>query len=157
VAVISIRHRFRGFSLAELAAVLFILAMLAAIAAPRVANTIRRQRLDNASRRLMVDLELVRSQAILDSADRTLTLSLAGQYYTLPTQVRVASECQVNLNVTPYEGVSITGVSYTPTQVTFNRLGLPQAGGSITLQSGSESAIITISSTSGRPTRTFGS
>jgi prepilin-type N-terminal cleavage/methylation domain-containing protein len=151
-------HRLRhpGFSLAELVVVLIILAFLAAIAAPRVSNTLRRQRLDAASRRLIVDLELVRSQAILDGANRALTLSVAGQYYTLPSQVSVGAGSRVDLNAAPYEGVSLVGTSFNPAEVVYNRLGLPQSVGAITLQAGPEQAIITLSAASGRATRTFG-
>ena len=149
------RHH-RGFSLAELAAVIIILSLLAAIAAPRVSNTLRHQRLDTASRRLMIDLELTRSQAVIDGTNRSLTLSLTGQYYTLPSQVQVSSTNQVNLDTSPYDDVQLLSTTYNPTTVTFSRLGLPQAGGSITLQAGAEQAIISLSATSGRATRTFG-
>ncbi len=145
-----------GFSLIELMIVVAIMAVLAAIAAPRVSNTLRRQRLDMASRRLMADLELVRSQAIRDGANRSLTLSVGGQYYSLSAEVGMGLGNRVDLNAAPYDGVRLVGTSFNPTEVVFNRLGLPQAGGAITLKAGFEQAVITVSFASGRVSRTFG-
>lgn len=146
----------RAFSFAELVMVLAILAILAAIAAPRVGNTLRRQRLDMASRRLMADLQLVRSQAIRDAAERKLELRQATQDYCVPVEVRIGADSCVEFNEDPYAGVEIVGTSYNPAEVVFNRLGLPQTGGSITLAADFEQVTINISSTTGRVWRTFG-
>lgn len=148
--------RVRAFSFVELVMVLAILAILAAIAAPRVANMLRRQRLDMASRRLMADLQLVRSQAIRDAAERKLVLRVATQDYCVPVEVRTGADGCVELNEKPYEGVELLGTSYSPAEVVFNRLGLPQAGGTIVLAADFEQVTIHVSSTTGRVWRTFG-
>lgn len=135
-----------------------ILAFLAAIAIPRVATTIRHQKLDAASRRLMIDLELTRAQAVHDGVNRTLTLSLANHYYDIPTEAGMGRGSRVQLNAPPYDGVTIAATSYSPAEVVFTRLGIPEpaATGTITLQVGPESVIISVSATSGRATREFG-
>lgn len=150
------RCRLRAFSLAELVMVVIILGLLAAIAAPRVANTIRHQRLDAASRRLMIDLELTRSQAIRDRTNRSLTLSLTDHSYTLPTQVGMGSSSQVCFNTPPYNEVVMAGSTFSTDEVKFNRLGLPDEAGSITLRAGNEQVVISLNAATGQPTRTFG-
>lgn len=144
-----------GMALFELVVVVLIIAVVGAIAAPRAVNLIRHQRLDGASRRIMADLALTRTLAIRDQASRTLTLSTLDQSYSLPPQVTAGAERVVRFNASPYQGVSIQSISYSPAEIVFSRLGLPQAGGTILLGDGVEQVLITISPTTGRATRVF--
>ncbi|MEP0843430.1 MAG: hypothetical protein HRF43_12070 [Phycisphaerae bacterium] len=144
-----------GLALFELVVVMVILALMGAIAAPRVSNLLRRQRLDLASRRLMADLGLVRNMAIRDQADRKMVLSTVGGFYSLPEYLVAGAAYRVQFNTAPFEGVQLRSVSYAPTEVVFNRLGLPQAGGTIVLGDGVERVNVSLSAASGRATRTF--
>jgi type IV fimbrial biogenesis protein FimT len=146
----------RGLSLVELVVVVTIVAILSSVAVPRVGNMLRRSRLDLASRRLMADLQLVRSQAIRDSAERKLALDLSRQRYAMPLYGGTTRTHTVELDASPYEGVRLAATSYQPAEIRFNRLGLPQGGGTITLRAGSETITIQVSSTTGRATRAWG-
>lgn len=145
----------RGLALFELVVVIAILALMGAIAVPRVAGVLRRQRLDLASRRLMADLNLVRSMAIRDQAERKMVLSPVGRYYALPEHLVAGAAYQVQFNAPPYEGVLLRSVSYDPAEVVFNRLGLPQAAGTIVIGDSVEQVTVSISATTGRTTRVF--
>lgn len=151
-----VRARRGGVTLIEMIMAIAILAFLGAIAAPRIVNMRRHQRLDQASRRLMADIRLARSQAIRDNADRKVMFVISGQYYALPNYGGTSNTYSVNLNTNPYDGVKLLSTTYSPSEVAFNRLGIPSAGGTVTLGNGVENAVITISATTGRPTRSFG-
>lgn len=156
-----LRHRHRrlpraGFALFELVVVILIMAIVGAIAAPRVANTIRHQRLDFASRRVMADLRLARSQAIRDQANRRVAFSMTAQTYTLPEYTGPGAPYTVRLDADSFTGVRLDSVGYSsPPEVVFSRLGFPQAGGNIVLGDDVEQVVITISATTGQPSRVF--
>lgn len=148
-----------GVTLVELVITMAILALVSAIALPRFAALMNRQRLDLASRRLAEDLRMARQQAIISKADRSVTFDLALQRYTLSNVYLMSGNRLVPpvfLNADPYNGVRLTSAGFEgqPT-VTFNRLGVPTAAGSVVLSNGSTQATITVSPTTGRVTRTL--
>lgn len=151
--------RRRAVTLIELVMVLTIMACVAGVAYPRFNNAMRRHRLDAAARQVTEDLRLVRSQAIRDKADRSVTFSLAGRSYTLDQQKgnRLAGEAyQVTIRGSDANGVRLKTASFGgATQLTFNKLGIPTAGGDIVLTDGVEEAVLTVSAATGRVSRTF--
>ena len=60
----------RAVTLAELVCVVIILAIVGAMAAPRLNNAWRRQKLEMAARRVMADIQLARTQAIREFLTR---------------------------------------------------------------------------------------
>lgn len=149
----------RGVTLVELVMVLTIMACMAGVAYPRFNNAMRRHRLDAAARQVTEDLRLARSQAIRDKTDRTVTFSLADRSYTLDQQKgnRLAGEAyRVTIRGGDSNRVRLKSASFGGNpQLTFNRLGIPTAGGEIVLTDDVEEVVLTVSAATGRISRAF--
>jgi prepilin-type N-terminal cleavage/methylation domain-containing protein len=126
----------RAFTLVELALVLVIIGMLAAIAAPRFAGASQRQRLRAAGERLALDVARLREDARAASGQGTIDFTRAG-YRTGVTAGGVARAArQVALNEAPYF-VTIAAVDAGgDSAVLFNGYGNPDSALSVTLEAG---------------------
>jgi prepilin-type N-terminal cleavage/methylation domain-containing protein len=148
----------RGVTLAELVCVVVILAILGTIAAPRLSNAWRRQRLEMTARRVMTDIQLARTQAIRDKANTIISFDIANRRYTLQGQAgnRVSSGTYtVDLRRRGDRRIQLIEADFGGSpQVTFNQFGVPTTGGTITLGDGVERQTLTVSSTTGRVSRT---
>ena len=148
----------RAVTLVELVIVMVIVAMLAAMAMPRFANVMRRQRLDAASRRVMDDLRAARFAAISKKKEYGMTFDLPAQNYVWHEgNDAVSGDEAVQFDQPPYEGIQLKYAEFENSlpMVTFNRLGLPSAGGQIVLADGTENVTLVVSSTTGRVSRIF--
>jgi prepilin-type N-terminal cleavage/methylation domain-containing protein len=151
----------RGVTLIELMIVLLILAMVSATALPRFAHVRRQHRFDLVSRRLVADLRKTRAQAIRAKANYTVLFTPLLQRYEMfrgtlqePTTQDLAT---VQLDETPYKGIRLIDADFAGAQgVTFNRLGLPSAAGTVILNDGWHEATITVSASTGLAARTTG-
>ena len=72
-----------GFSLLEVLLVLAIVAICAAVAAPRYGRASGRYRADLAARRVLADLRLAQSYAKTASASRTVSFATTTEQYQL--------------------------------------------------------------------------
>src|SRR5690349_6696795 len=68
--------RARGFTLFEFLMVIVIIATISAIAAPRYAYALANYRAETAARRIVADINLARSRAIMKSTSQTITFSV---------------------------------------------------------------------------------
>lgn len=152
------RRRRRGVTLIELIATVLIVGILAVVAAPRVADSVMRRRVDAAARRIASDLELARRSARTSGASRTVTFDLAARSYTfsvLADPSHPARVYAVDLGTTGYP-VSLSSVSLgssgTQKAVTFDMYGRPDAGGTIVVANGSRSRTVSLDAASGLTT-----
>jgi len=135
-----VEMRRRGVSLLEIAVVLVITAILAAIALPKYAAAIARYRLDSAARRICADLALARSHARLTSTTQPVVFNPANATYQLPGIAGLdnSATSTVNLSADPYQ-VTLSSVDFGggASQVTFDAYGSPTstAGGTIVVTS----------------------
>jgi prepilin-type N-terminal cleavage/methylation domain-containing protein len=148
-----------GFSLVELMLTLAIIALLSAIAVPRIANSAAGSRASAAAQRIAADLNMARSRANITSTALTVTFTFATNQYQIPgipDLVQPTSTYTVNLADEPYRAVltstTFTGSTQTTgaAQLSFNGYGVPSSGGTITISSGNASKVITIDAGSGR-------
>ncbi|MBU6502594.1 MAG: GspH/FimT family pseudopilin [Burkholderiales bacterium] len=75
---VSVRARWKGFSLLEVLTVIAIIAILAVIATPSYTELLRRNRLAAASSAMQVSLNLARSEAVKRGGDARVTIAANG-------------------------------------------------------------------------------
>jgi len=145
--------RNRGVSLIELVLVVAILAVFAAIAAPRYGRASGRYRLDLAVGRVMADLRLAQSAARARSASCTVVFTVdTAQYQVtgLPAPDGQTGDYTVRLSAEPYRAqlvsVSFGGVP----QVVFNGWGIPSSEGTVTVGIGNEQKTIAVARNTGQ-------
>lgn len=74
------KPRRRGFTIAEMAVVLMIMGIFAAVAVPNFVDSMLFHRVESAARRVKADLELLRQTARRTSATQTMSLSNPNTY-----------------------------------------------------------------------------
>jgi len=135
--------------------VTIILAIVAAIAAPRYANAMALQRVEAAAQRVANDLALAQRRAKFSSASQTLTFDVDGDSYAvagMPDPDHPGQTYTVSLSGEPYEAI-IDSVDFAGAAlVTFDGYGVPDNGGTIVVQSGTRQKTITVDGVTGRAT-----
>ena len=147
-----IHGELRAFTLLELATVLVIIGTLAAIAVPRYANFLARQRLDAAARRLNADLAYTQRRAKMLSQSQTLTFAVDLNSYKIqgmPDPDRPGKLHKVELDEEPYNAEIVSADFDGNAEVVFTGFGTPEEGGTIVLQVNNRQTTITISTDSG--------
>ena len=149
-----------AFTLAEMVVVIIIMAIAAAIIIPQAVGTSSLQA-QSAARMVMADLEYAQSEAIFTQSLVTVTFDSAGNSYTISNASGPLvhpinkEEYVVDLDSqTGLESVSISAVSFAGSAVTFDALGAPDSGGSVTVSAKEHAYQITVAPVSGRVTVT---
>jgi prepilin-type N-terminal cleavage/methylation domain-containing protein len=141
-----------GFTLAELAMVAVVIAIVGALAAPRMARALARQRADAAARRVMVDLALAQREARAASATRTVSFDLANDRYTLTDVQDIKTRNQsyvVALAEEPY-GARIMAAKFDGgTSLSFDGFGKAASNGKVIIAVGDHCREITVQADSG--------
>ena len=149
-----ISHRNQGVTLIELTIVLLIMVLLTLVAAPTFHNSISFRRVEASAQRIKADLELVKQFARETGSPATVSFEVAEEKYQVPPlqglAAGAASKTVVDLGSDPYRCDIQTAVIGGKSWVTFDRFGLPQASGSISLQAGSHSRLVVIVGATGQ-------
>lgn len=147
--------RRRAFSLVELTMVMAIMAIAAAIAAPRWGEAMGRYRVDAAARRIVADLALAQTNARATSSPQTITFNPGADTYALSglTSFETGTGVYtVYLSKSPYLADLTSSDFAASTPLSFNAFGVPSAGGALTVTSGGFSRTISIDLDSGAAT-----
>jgi Tfp pilus assembly protein FimT len=129
------------------------MAVLAALAIPRYANATANYRADAAARRIAADLSLVRSQARLTSKPLTVVFTKSSNSYQIdgmPDLLHRSNTYSVQISAHPYYATFVNIVFSGSTQVTFDQYGVPNTGGTVTINVGDVRKSIMLDGTTGR-------
>lgn len=152
------RHSFRilrrGLTLVELVTVLAIVAVLAAMVVPRYGNAINRYRVDAAARRVAADIAFAQSRARALSTSRSIWFDINDGTYLLNSETgfNSASTYSIDLTADPYDCTIGTANFGGTATITFNGYGFPASAGTIQLQSGNATRIVSVDPNSGAAT-----
>ncbi|HUU82229.1 MAG TPA: GspH/FimT family pseudopilin [Phycisphaerae bacterium] len=145
----------QAFSLIELVIVVSIIGVVAAIAAPRFANSIARQRAEGAAKRIAADLALARSQAITRSTSQMVKFDLGSDSYVMAGVQhldRAASAYKVDLSAEPYLAGLVSADFGGDDEVVFDFHGTPDSGGQVVIKAGAWQKTVTLDPDTGKAT-----
>lgn len=115
-----------------------VLAIMAAVAVPRFADTLAACQTDAAAHRIKMDLELARRSARMTSTPRSVVFNRAASSYRLPgVAVRDFAGREYGVNLRRDYGVVL--VELLPAdadEVSFDGHGVPRASAAVTVRSG---------------------
>lgn len=134
-----------GFSLVELATVVAIMAILAAIAMPRMAAAAARRNLDAAVQRLVADLRHAQQHALASSANVSVTFNTDSESYSVdaPDPISGAASYVVDLSAGS-TNADLLSTTLPAGVATFDANGLCATSGSIRLSVGGFRRVVTI-------------
>jgi prepilin-type N-terminal cleavage/methylation domain-containing protein len=144
----------RGFSLVELAIVAAILAIGAAVAAPRYSGAVARYRAQSAARRIAADIQMAQALARSTSSGRRVIFGFKPNAYALTDSTTPASSAtyQVDLADAPCHAriISVTLGNGDLTQtVAFDGYGRPRTSATVVVASGGAQATVEMAAESG--------
>ena len=147
-----------GFTLVEAVIVLAVMAILAAIAAPRYSATMANYRVTLAARRLAADVALAQSAARAASASRTIVFDASHNSYAIANVAALdgrGGSYAVALGADPY-AVAINSVTFTDnvadSTLKFDGFGAPDSGATIVLKFGAYQRTVLVDGTTGAAT-----
>jgi prepilin-type N-terminal cleavage/methylation domain-containing protein len=128
-----------GFSLFELLIAMSIIAIIAAVAVPRYANSVGRYRAEAAARRVAADLALAQAKARAASSGQSVTFNTTAGSYTVTGALNLdhpKSIYTVNLAGDPYHvAIGYADFGGAP-QAQFDMFGVPAFGGKVMVYAG---------------------
>jgi type II secretion system protein H len=128
-----------GFSLLELVLVVAILAVVAAIAAPRYGSAVARYQAELAARRIAADFDQARRSARAAGTSRSVTFSVPTNEYSIDglTDLRdPTAGYRVNLSGAPYEARILSADFAGRAILVFNGYGQADSNGTVQVQAG---------------------
>lgn len=147
------RSNRRAFSLAEMLTVLVIIGVLAAMALPRFGSTMANHRANVAATRVAASLDLARRHARNTGAACSVQFNVNANGYILPSVKDLAHPAlayAVRLAEPPYESAIVAANFGGDTELIFDAYGVPDSGGSVTIQSGKIQKTISVDVETGK-------
>jgi Tfp pilus assembly protein FimT len=139
----------------ELAIVVLIISILAAVSAPAFLNSLLFHRVETAARRVKADLDYARQRARLTSTAQTIVFT--GSSYTLSGAKSLTNPNQlytVDLQASPYSLDTATANFASSQIISFDGYGTPSAGGTVVLTAKDHQCTVTVDAVSGTTTIT---
>ena len=145
----------RGFSLAEVVCVVAIIGTIAAIAGPRLSNSLALQHVEAAARRIVVDLAFARRQAKRTDVAQTVRFDPAIGDYSLvgmPHPDHAARDYGVSLQEEPYGATLVSADFGGDQEIIYDVFGIPDSGGSVVIRVGNHVRTIVVDADMGKAT-----
>lgn len=144
----------RGFTLAELLVALLMVGIMAAIALPKMTDSLRRRQLAMAANRIVADIHRAQSAAHSTSSSKVITFNTGLHQYTIAGVSSLETSAAiytVRLADEPFQCRLASVWGQTGTQLlTFNGYGEADTSGAIIITSGSEQKTIAFSAATGK-------
>ena len=137
----------------ELTIVMLVMGIMAAAAAPRYFDSISRFRVKAATKRIIADLALARSQAKNTGSNQIIFFNPVNDSYLLPSVPDIhhpANVYHVELPKTAYPADLVSTTFLPNDKVTFDHYGRPDQGGSIVVASGNYQLTIILDAATGQ-------
>ena len=142
-----------GFTLVELLMTIAIVAVVAAMVAPRWGRSMSRFGADAAARRILADLAWAQARARITSSTQTVSLNLSASQYQLvgvSDPDHAGSTYAVDLTASPYRAKLVSASAADANgNIVFDGYGTPATSGSIVVQSGDFQYTVLINAGSG--------
>ena len=158
----ALRRADRGFTIIEILIVVVILAIAAMTAIPMMSSAGSVQ-VRSAANMIAADLEYAKSLAITKGQDFTVVFDTSGDSYRIEDQygttishpVKKGFNYVIDIQNEGLDRVDITGAAFGGSpEVTFDYLGSPLNGGSVTIQGGGRTVTISVEAVTGYVTVT---
>lgn len=147
------RRRDAGFSLVELTLTAAIIGLVAALAAPRYAASLQHAKLQAAARRVVADLQHARQTAQATSDEVSLQFDTSRHQISSEDLARLNApgrDYLTDLAAEPF-GVRIASANFAgEDECEFDGFGTPASDGTITLELGGSTVVITLSAETGQ-------
>ena len=131
------RPRRPGFSLVELATVVAIMAIMAAIAMPRMAEAAARRDLDAAAQRLVADLRHAQQHALASSTNISVTFNADSDTYAVAAPDPISNAATYTVDLTAGSArVDLHPTTLATNTATFDANGLATSSGLVRLAVG---------------------
>lgn len=147
------RRAGRGVTLIDAVISLLIISILAGIAVPQYANALAGRRLEAAAGRILADLSLARRQAQMSGTSQTVKFDVGdGHYHLVGLRHldRAGEEYTVLLSQEPYKTTILSAEFGGDAEIIFDGYGVPDTGGTITIQAGARTKAIDIDADTGQ-------
>ncbi len=144
-----------AFSMLELTVVLFVIGVLAAMAAPRYANFVAERHVEAAANRIAIDLAFAQRLARFSSTAQRINFNPAANTYVLvgvQDPDHPARAYAVRLADEPYEATLVSAELGGDDRVVFDGYGMPDSDGTIVIRAGTRQKTITLDGQTGRVT-----
>jgi prepilin-type N-terminal cleavage/methylation domain-containing protein len=142
--------RAQAFTIVEVAVVMLIMGIFAAVSAPAFLNSLLFHRVETAARRVKADIDQARGRARLTSTTQSVTFT--GSTYTLSGAKHLDNPNNVytvDLQKSPYS-LDSAAANFNSTQVlSFDGYGTPSSGGTVVLSAKSHQCTITVNAVTG--------
>ena len=128
-----------AFTLIEVVLLVVIIATVMLIGMGTYSSSITHRGLEAAVDRLCLDLALARQHAITTGTSQSVTFSPGTGEYSTPGMLdpdRASRTYSVDLSVDPYQASIVSAVCGTDSEIIFDRYGVPDSLGRITLEVG---------------------
>ena len=146
--------RIAGVTLVEMVIVLMVLGIMTAAAAPKFFDSLARYRAEAAANRIAHDLRLARRHAEATSASQSVIFNSPAthQYQTpgMDDPQRGGQTYTVNLAGEPFLAIIVSASFDGDATIVFDGYGVPDSGGSVTVQVGSHQKTVTVDADSGK-------